>query len=130
MVGAGGRSRAGGSCGRPRGAQSREAFHVEGRAREDEEPFDVGQPAEFDLAEARDGFDPAEDPFDPRATGLTLLVAIVPRGARVESTPAGALHVLTDVGRDAERPGPGDKLAGVLVLVGPQGAPGTDTVRA
>ena len=53
-----------------------EALDVEGRAREDEEPFDVGQPAELNLTEARDGFDPAEDAFDPGATGLTLGVAV------------------------------------------------------
>lgn len=86
-------------------------------------------PRSFDLAEARDRFDPAEDPFDPRSTGLTLGAAVVPRGARVDGAPAWALHVLTDMGRDAERPRLGDEVAGVVVLVGPQGASGANAVR-
>ena len=48
-------------CGRS-GAEGDEPFHIKGGAREDEEPLDVRQPAEFDLAQARDWLDPAEDP--------------------------------------------------------------------
>jgi hypothetical protein len=75
---------------------------IEGRAGEDEEPCDLRQAAEFDLAKPGDGLQPAKGRFDARSAGLADGIPGVSRGAGVNRAATPALHVLRHVGRNPQ----------------------------
>src|SRR5688500_17906176 len=63
------------------GQQFLQPDQIDGGAREDEEPVDLWQPAQFHLAHPGYGLQPPERRFDPRSRMLTLRVAVMTRGA-------------------------------------------------
>src|SRR5215831_7380502 len=96
---------------------------IEGRAREDEEPIDLGQPAQLDLANPGNGLQPPEGRFDARSRVLTDRIALVTGGAAVNRTAAWPRQVLRDVWGGVQLPHQVDKVECVIRLVGAQGAP-------
>src|SRR6516164_3036702 len=88
------------SCGRRK--QLGQSDQVVGGAREDHQPLDVRETAEFHLAQPADRFQPAERRLDAGSGVLTHRVARVPRHAAVDRTAAWPIQILRNMGRAAQ----------------------------
>src|SRR5256885_708550 len=75
------------------------------------------------LATPADHLQPAEDLLHPLTNTLAGGVAEMSDGAAVDPAAALGIDVLGDVGRDLESAAAGDKVAGVVVLIGTQREP-------
>lgn len=85
------------SCG-PR-QQLWQPDQIERSAREDQQPVDLFQAAQFDLPSPGDRFEPTKCRFDPRPGMLTHRVARMPRGAAINRAAARSVEILRDVWR-------------------------------
>ena len=102
--------------------QLRQANAVERGACEDEEPIDVGQTTQFDFADPRDGFQPAERRFDPRPRMLTHRIAHVSCRPAVDRATARTREILRYVRGGPQLAREVDEFAHVIRLVGANGA--------
>src|SRR5437016_10072372 len=91
---------------------------VERGTGEDEQPIDVGQPAQLHLADPGDRLQPPERRFDPRTRVLALAVPLVSRGAGIDRTAAAPRWMLRDVWRDAQVARKADEIVDVITFVG------------
>ena len=96
-----------------------QADQIERGTREHQEPVDVRQPAELDLAHPGDGLQPPERGFDARPRMLTLRIPDVTGRAAVKGAAAGPLDGLGDLGRRVQLADEPDKIPDVIGLVGP-----------
>src|SRR6516165_1588593 len=104
------------------GCQNRgDANEVVGSGRENEEPFNQAATAVPGLAEATNGFQPAERLLDLLSLDRADAIARVARGPRVNCRPAIGV-ILGHMRRAATLATSGDEVRGVIVFVGAHGA--------
>src|SRR5581483_8024724 len=77
---------------------------IVGRAREDEEPIDLRQPAQLELAHPGDRLQPPEGRLDAGARVLTHRIALMAGGAAVDAAAPPSRQVLGDRWRGVQLP--------------------------